>query len=110
MHEIVITQTFKRELERIGKDHLKRILQLLEKLRKEGKNALKILDVEGKFILGELKSKKPPYRLYIYVDQENDVYYVVSWEHKKVQKKIITKLKEKLRLALFTSLEEIFKS
>lgn len=73
---------------------------MLEKLASRGKNALKILDVQDRYLLGEMRSYRPPYRLYVYVDQERDEYYAVRWEHKDRQEKVIRELKERLYKAI----------
>ena len=81
---------------------------MIKKLEKMGKNALKILDVEEFYLLGEMKVMRPPYRLYVIVDQKTDRYYVVEWEHKEKQKRVIGELKRKLSLATKFTLEKIF--
>jgi len=81
---------------------------MIEKLKKLGKNAVKILDVQDNYLLTEMKRNNPPYRLYIIIDQKNDIYYITEWEHKKEQEKIISELKQKLSLAIKTGLENVF--
>jgi hypothetical protein len=73
-----------------------------------GKNALKILDVEGHYLLCEMKVMKPPYRLYVIVNQKTNKYYIAKWEHKEKQNKVIGELKYKLSLAVEAGLENIF--
>jgi hypothetical protein len=74
-----------------------------------GKNALKILDVEDFYLLGEMKVKKSPYRLYVIVNQRTDTFYVVEWgEHKKKQERVINELIGKLKLAIEVGLENVF--
>lgn len=77
--------------------HGKIILKLINKIRKLGLNALKILDVEDIYLLCEMKVNKPPYRLYVIVDQKSNRFYLVDWEHKSKQEKIIENLKKKLK-------------
>jgi len=73
-----------------------------------GKNALKILEIEDYYLLCEMKVMKPPYRLYVIVDQKTNTYYIADWEHKENQEKIINELKYKLSSAVETGLEKIF--
>ena len=73
-----------------------------------GKNALKILDVEDYYLLCEMKVMRPPYRLYVIVDQKSDRYYIADWEHKENQEKVINELKRRLSLAIKFGLDEIF--
>ena len=106
MH-VVPTEEFKRKVQRLKKDHKKLILKDIRKLRTQKMNAIKILRVVGPYVLGEIKHKKPPYRLYVVVDQEEDVCVVVEWAHKKEQQEIIDKLQrdaEKIMKELFGSL------
>jgi hypothetical protein len=77
-------------------------------LEKRGKNDLKILDVQDNYLLTEMKVMNPPYRLYVIVDQNTNKFYIVEWEHKEKQDKVIEELKRKLSLAIGLGLEEIF--
>ena len=81
---------------------------MVEKLENQGKNALKILDVQDHYLLGEMKVMRPPYRLYVIVDQKNDKFYIVEWQHKERQEKIINELRGKLLQAISLGLERIF--
>ena len=90
------------------RSHLLLVNKLCNKVKTLGKNALKILDVEDYYLFGELKVMKPPYRLYVVVDQRKDIYYIVDWEHKDNQEKIINSLKDKLALAIEIGLEKVF--
>jgi len=56
-----------------------------------------------------MKVKRPPYRLYVIVDQKNKIFYLVEWEHKNHQRKIIDKLKNKLSSAIEFGIENIWK-
>ncbi len=90
------------------KSHVKIVLKLIEKLKRMGRNSLKILDVEDYYLLCEMKIKRPPYRLYVIVDQKNDTYYIADWEHKGMQEKVINELKTKLSSAISFGLDKIF--
>ena len=50
----------------------------------------------------------PPYRLYVIVDRKNDEFYVVEWEHKNKQQKVINNLTKKLHTGISYSLDQIF--
>ena len=73
-----------------------------------GKNSLKILDVENQYLLCEMKVKRPPYRLYVILNQKETKFYIVDWEHKGNQEKVIKELRKKLSLAIEFSLDKIF--
>jgi len=60
-----------------------------------------------KYLLGEIKFKKPPYRLYVVADQENEKYYVVRWEHKKRQQKVIDELKNRFEYAFKIGIKNV---
>jgi len=105
--EIVILPSFEQEIEKIEFSHKRRILTLIRKIENSGLNALKILKVRGKYLLTEAKSKQPPYRLYVFVDQEKKIFYIAKWEHKKEQRRIIRKLSKTLEKSLEQGLEQI---
>jgi len=105
--EIVILPSFEQEIKKIELSHRKRILTLIRKIESSGLNALKILKVKGKYLLAEVKSKQPPYRLYVFVDQEKKIFYIAKWEHKKEQKRIVKKLSKILEKSLEQGLEQI---
>ncbi len=109
MSNIILVPSLQRKLEKpMYRSHLELIDKLCNKVKILGKNALKILDVEDYYLFGELKVMKPPYRLYVIVDQKKDIYYIVDWEHKDNQERIIKSLKNKLALAIETGLEGVF--
>ena len=81
-----------RQLPKLKADHLDLILKDFEKIEEQGKNALKILHVFGKYILAEVKHHRPPYRLYVVVDQDQEIYMLVDWSHKKEQQRKIQML------------------
>lgn len=105
--EIVILPSFEQELVKMEKSHKKKILMFVRKIKNHGLNALKILKVRGKYLLTEAKSKNPPYRLYVFVDQEKRIFYLAKWEHKKEQGRIIKNLSRLLDKSLEHGLEEI---
>jgi mRNA-degrading endonuclease RelE of RelBE toxin-antitoxin system len=105
---VILLPSFQKKLEKINKAHLKIILKLIKKLERMGKNALKILDVEEYYLLCEMKVMRPPYRLYVIVNQKTNEYYIAEWEHKEKQNKVIGELKHKLSLAVEVGLEKIF--
>jgi len=103
---VLPTEEFKRKVKRLKKDHKELILKDVRKLRTQRMNAIKILRVVGPYVLGEIKHKKPPYRLYVVIDQEADTCAVVEWAHKKEQQEVIDKLQrdaEKIMKELFRS-------
>ena len=108
MLTVVLLPSFQKKLKEINKAHLKIILKLIKKLERMGKNALKILDVEEHYLLCEMKVMKPPYRLYVIVNEKANKYYIAEWEHKEKQNKVIGELKHKLSLALEAGLENVF--
>ena len=108
-NEIILTPSFQEKIKGNNyRSHLNIIQKLVKKLESMGKNALKILDVEKNYLLCEMKVMRPPYRLYVIVEQKENKYYIVDWEHKDNQEKIINELKGKLGLALEFSLDKIF--
>lgn len=110
MPEIIMLPSLQAKLkDRSYASHLPRIKKLIDKLRTMGKNALKILDFEDEFILSEMKLSKPPYRLYVIMDQKTDTFYIVDWEHKVNQVKIITELREKLAKSVTFGFDNVFK-
>ena len=106
-NEVILIPSFQIALNKT-KSHARIILKLIQKLERMGKNTLKILDVQDQYLLCEMKVMKPPYRLYVIADQKSNKYYVVEWEHKQKQEKIIKELKNKLSLAVNFSLDKIF--
>ena len=62
--EVIIVPSFQKEIESIKeKKQLELIYKSIEKIEKMGKNAIKLLQVRDKYILGEIKFMSPPYRL-----------------------------------------------
>ena len=109
MVQVILIPSFQMKLKKSKfKAHLKTIFRLIKKLRKMGKNALNILDVQEHYLLCEMKVMRPPYRLYVIVDQKTNKYYIVDWEHKEKQEKVINKLKSKLSVAINVGLDKIF--
>ena len=107
--KVILIPSFEKKLKtKKYKLHIKTIHRLIKKLRRLGKNAVKILDVEDYYLLAEMKVKRPPYRLYIIINQRSDTYYVVEWTHKEQQEKIINELKYKLSLAVKFGLDQLF--
>lgn len=82
-------------------------MTLIRKIENSGLNVLKILKVKGRYLLTEAKSRQPPYRLYVFVDQEKKIFYTAKWEHKKEQKRIIRELSKILEKSLEQGLEQI---
>jgi hypothetical protein len=108
-NEFILIPSLQKKLENVKySNHAKIISRLIAKLEKMGKNALKILDVEDYYLLCEMKVMRPPYRLYVVVDQKHDNFYVVDWEHKGKQEKTINELKSRLSLAIEAGLNKIF--
>ncbi|KCZ71238.1 hypothetical protein ANME2D_02439 [Candidatus Methanoperedens nitroreducens] len=106
--KVIIVPSFQKEIERIKeKKQLEMIFKSIEKIEKMGKNAIKLLHVRDKYILGEIKFMNPPYRLYVIVNQEDEKFYVVRWEHKEKQQKVINQLTEKLEYAFESGIKNI---
>jgi hypothetical protein len=98
--EIILLPSLQNKLaDRRYGSHKAVILMLKRKLGRLGISALKILAVEGNYVIAELKAHRPPYRLYVAYDQQHSVFYLVEWEHKSKQDEIISKIKGKLALA-----------
>jgi len=98
--EVIIVPSFQKDIENIKeKKQLELIYKSIEKIEIMGKNAIKLLHVRDKYILGEIKFMSPPYRLYVIINQKNEKFYIVRWEHKEKQQKVINQLKEKLEYA-----------
>ena len=95
--EVVITFNLKKKIKSINKDHRRFILKAFQKIKKMGLNALKILKAYENYLLCEIKFKKPPYRLYVIVDQKEKTFFLVEWEHKKNQKRILDILSKSLK-------------
>jgi len=105
---IVLLPSLEREIRRIDdKKQLELILKAKEKLERMGEKAMKILYSRGNYKLGEIKYKKPPYRLYIIYDQEDTTFYLVSWAHKKYQDKVLQKMKKDLKDILIYGIEHL---
>jgi len=108
-YEVLLTETFKRRYQKIKNGKQKEIiLKFFDKLRDKGTNAIKILYLVENYILGEMKSYEPPYRLYVVLDQEDSKFYIIDWEHKNRQQQIIVRLKSKLKTAIKIGLEAVF--
>ncbi len=106
--KVIIVPSFQKEIERIKeKKQLEMIFKSIEKIERMGKNAIKLLHVRDKYILGEIKFMNPPYRLYVIVNQEDEKFYVVRWEHKEKQQKVINQLTEKLEYAFESGIKNI---
>lgn len=106
---VVLLPSLKEKIQnRKFRSHLKIISNLIIKLEKMGKNALKTLDVEDYYLLCEMKTMKPPYRLYVIVNEKTNTFYIVDWEHKERQNKVINELKNKLSLAIQIGFEKVF--
>ena len=84
-------------------DNLKIIALASSNGRRE---ARKILKVHENYILGEIKYKKPPYRLYVIVDQKEKIFLLVDWEHKENQEKIIKILMKNLKHGIYKMFEK----
>jgi len=61
------------------------------------------LSIEDYYLLCEMKVMRPPYRLYVIVDQKNNRFHIVEWEHKEKQEKVINELRNRLVLAIKTA-------
>ncbi len=105
---IVSTPAFMRRVKKLKKDHKNRIKKFIEKIEKEGLHTLKILTTQNDYILGEIKSSKPPYRLYVVYDQKTKIFYALLWESKNKQKKIIRKLTKQLKMGVDIGINYIF--
>ncbi|MCX8178931.1 MAG: hypothetical protein N3D75_03830 [Candidatus Aenigmarchaeota archaeon] len=107
--EIFLVESLKEKLSKPRfKPHYQTIKSLIRKLKEQGKNSLKFLDIQDQYILGEMKVKEPPYRLYVILNQKVDAYYIVDWSHKDEQARTIKSLKEKLKEAISIGIENIF--
>ena len=96
----IIIPSFQSQLDSFPKDHQRLILKKFEKVERSGKNVLKVLRVVGEYLLTEIRVNRPPYRLYVIINQQTDTFYFVAWEHKDRQRKVIEQLSEKLHEAL----------
>ena len=68
--EVVLIPSLQNEIDRLkDKKQLELILKSVKKIERLGKNSLKILYVRGSHLLGEIKFKRPPYRLYVVTNQ-----------------------------------------
>lgn len=106
--DVIIVPSFQSELDKLkDKKQFELILKSIKKIERLGKNSLKILHVRGKYLLGEIKFKRPPYRLYVITDQASEKFYIVRWEHKEKQQKTINQLKERLEYAFKTGIKNI---
>jgi mRNA-degrading endonuclease RelE of RelBE toxin-antitoxin system len=106
--DVIIVPSFQKEIENINdKKQLELICKSIDKIERMGKNAIKLLHVRDKYILGEIKFLSPPYRLYVIFNQENEAFYIVRWEHKKKQQKVINQLMGKLEYAFEGGIKDI---
>lgn len=107
---VKLIPSLQKEIQRIkDKKQLRMIQKGKDKITKLGLNALNILYVRNKFVLGEVKYKRPPYRLYVIYDKSQKVFFLISWVHKKQQRIIIEKLKETVEKLLIRSIDLIYK-
>lgn len=107
-YNTVLLPSLKREIKRINdKKQLELILKAKERITIRGKDALKILYVREEYMIGEIKHKKPPYRLYVIYDQKDEIFYLALWAHKKSQERIIQRMKTGLENALEYGIEHI---
>ncbi len=88
--------------------HLLRIDKLRIKLERMGNNALKFLDMEGEFMLSEMKLHEPPYRLYVVLDQDTGVYYLVELARKSDQDETIAGLRRKIADSVRFGFDKVF--
>ena len=111
--EVVIAPSFQAEIDSIkDKKQLELILKSIEKIKRMGKNCLKMLHVRNQYLLCEIKFKRPPYRLYVITNQEDGKFYIVRWAHKDDQEKVINEIKIKLENVFkmgIKNLSELFK-
>jgi len=108
-HEVILTDSFRKSYSKIKDNGQKKIiLNFFDRLSEQGANAVKILYVIDNYILSEMKSHNPPYRLYIVLDQSEDKLYIVGWEHKNKQQQVIEKMKLKIKAAIKMGVEAIF--
>lgn len=106
--EVIIVPSFQKEIEKIkDRKQLELIYKSIEKIERMGKNAIKLLHVREKYILGEIKFMSPPYRLYVIINQEDEKFYIVRWEHKEKQQKVINQLMGKLEYAFEGGIKNI---
>ena len=106
--KIFSSQRFFDRVKKLNRTHKKRIKKLIEKIEEEGIHATKIIASHGDYILCEMKSKKPSYRMYIIYNQKLKTFYVMGWEHKNKQRMIINKLNKKLKDGIEFGLKSIF--
>ncbi len=105
---IVLLPSLERTIERINdKKQLELILKAKEKIERRGGDALKILYVRKNYAIGEVKYKSPPYRLYVIYDQNDETFYLALWAHKKLQEKIMQKMKKELEDILIYGVEHL---
>ncbi len=111
--EIVIVPSFQAEIDSIkDRKQLELILKSMEKIKRMGKNCLKILHIRDNYLLGEIKFKRPPYRLYVITNQGDGKFFIVRWAHKEDQQKVINELKGKLENVFkmgIKNMSELFK-
>jgi hypothetical protein len=108
-YEVILTESFRKAYSKIKDGGQKRIiLNFFDRLSEQGANAVKILYLIDHYILSEMKSHSPPYRLYIILDQSENKFYIVGWVHKDKQQQTIEKMKFKLKAAIKTGVEAIF--
>ena len=108
MFKVVSSKAFLNRIKKLSKDHKRRIKKFIEKIERKGIHATKIITSHEDYVLCEMKSKKPPYRLYIVYDQKSKVFYILRWEHKNKQKIIIDKLNQKLKGGIEFGIISIF--
>ena len=107
MFVVRITKKFNEEFKRLNKLHKDRIIKMIRRLESEGLNAVKILTNFNNFILCEMKSHKPPYRLYIIYDQGDKIFYVFKWEHKDKQEEFLSQLNASFNEAIIKIMKEL---
>ena len=107
--EVVLLPSLEKKLkDRRFRSHALIISNLVEKLELMGEGAVKVLAVQDQYLLGEMKVKRPPYRLYVVVDRRRVCFYLVDWEHKSSQESVIDRIKGKLAFASEYTFERLF--
>ena len=93
-YEILIDKKLIERIKKLGKKHVAIVKKLIKKLKERGLRSAKHLYSVSGISLYEMKSRSPPYRLYV-IKEKHQV-RIVDWVHKEKQKIFIRNLKKSL--------------
>ncbi|RLJ02985.1 MAG: hypothetical protein DRP11_02110, partial [Candidatus Aenigmatarchaeota archaeon] len=103
---VIISPELQRKIKSLNKEHRNLILKAFRKIKKMGLNAVTILRAHDNYLLCEIKYKKPPYRLYVTVDQKEKIFILCGWEHKEKQERMKNTLSKNIKEGVYEILRQ----